>query len=71
MPGLRADYAWHARCLPSFHAAHRQRAGVAHPWPTLGPGVGQAAHRPGLGHSQARYSDRRENFGENMAGKLS
>ena len=31
MPGLRADYAWHARCLPASHATHRRRAGVAHP----------------------------------------
>ena len=33
MPGLRANYAWHARCLPASHAAHRLRAGMAHPHP--------------------------------------
>ena len=71
MPDLRADYAWHARCLPAFHATHRQRAGVANPWPTHGPGVAQAAHRPGLGPSQARCSGGRENLRENMARKLS
>ena len=62
MPGLRADYGWHARCLPASHAAHTRRAGVAHPWPTHGPDVAQAAHRPGLGHSQAKCSDGRENL---------
>ena len=34
MPGLRADYPWHARCLPGAHAAHTRRAVVAHPHPT-------------------------------------
>ena len=58
MPSLRADYAWHARCLPR----KRRHAGVAHLWPTHGPGVAQAAHRPGLGPSQAKCSDGRENL---------
>ena len=35
MPGLRADYAWHARCLPASHAAHTRWAAVAHPWPPM------------------------------------
>ena len=62
MPGLCADYAWHARCLPASHAAHRPRAGVAHPWPTHGPCVAQAAHRHSLGPSQTKSSDGRENL---------
>ena len=66
MPGLHADYAWHACCLPASHAAHKPRAGVAHPLPSHGPCLAQAAHRPSLGPSQAKSSDGREN----MAGKL-
>ena len=42
--------------------ARGRRAGVAHPWPTHGPGMAQAAHRPGLGPSQVRCSDGRENL---------
>ena len=58
MPGLRADYAWHALC----HATHRQRAGVAHPhtrkqdcssgcaWAMGGPWVGHSRHGPPVVH---------------------
>ena len=46
MPGLRADYPWHARCLPAAHAAHRRGAGVAHPHPTKQDCSSGCAHAP-------------------------
>ena len=46
MPGLRADYPWHARCLPAAYAAHRRRAGVAHPCPTKQDCCSGCAHAP-------------------------
>ena len=82
MPGLRADYAWHARCLPAFHAKHRRRAGLAHPhpmkqdcssgcaWAMGGPPMAQAWPRPGLGHSHARCLDERENHGGKYSWKF-
>ena len=75
MPGLGADYAWHVRCLPASESVHRRRAGVVHPhpmkqdwssgcaWAMGGSPIAQAWPRPGLGHSQARFLDERENLG--------
>ena len=66
MPGLCADYAWHARCLPASHAAHR---------PTRGPPMAQAwpRRRTGLVWAPPRRDvlTGGKIFGENMARKLS
>ena len=46
------------------HAPRCKRVVGGQAWPTHGPGVAKAVHRPGLGPSQAKCSDGRENLQE-------